>query len=112
MNKKLITGSVLAAILMTGSAVGFASAQTATTPVAVSATQAIEIALAEVPGEVQEVDLDRDDGQQVYEVEIVNADGVEMEVEVDAETGEVLEVEADDDDCRDKRGKDRRGDRS
>ena len=101
MNKKLITGGVLAAMIMAGSAVGLAKAQSAMEPVAVSEAQAIEIALAEVPGAVQETELEREDGNQVYEIEIVNADGAEIEVAVDAQSGKVLDIEAEDgdDDC-------------
>jgi uncharacterized membrane protein YkoI len=60
--------------------------------------QAVEIALAEVPGEVQETELEREDGVLVYEIEILTADGVEMEVEINADSGEILEIEAEDDD--------------
>ena len=59
--------------------------------------QAIEIALLEVPGEVQEIELEKEDGMLVYEVEIINADGEEYEVEIAADTGAVIEVEAEDD---------------
>ncbi|MBO6758996.1 MAG: PepSY domain-containing protein [Roseibium sp.] len=98
MDKKLITGGVVASMLLAMGGMGAVSAQSADAPAALSVTQAIEIALAEVPGAVQETELEREDGRQVYEIEILTADGVEMEVEIDANTGAVLEIEADDGD--------------
>ncbi|MBO6891484.1 MAG: PepSY domain-containing protein [Roseibium sp.] len=106
MEKKVIVGSVIAGLLVSMGAMGAATAQSATTPVAMSEEKAIEIALAEVPGTVQETELEKEDGKQVYEIEILTADGVEMEVEIDVATGTVLEVEADDDGDDDHDGKD------
>lgn len=98
MTKKLITGGLLAGLLATAGTAGVVAAQSATEAPGLTEAQAIEIALAEVPGEVQEAELEREDGGQVYEIEILMADGMEMEVEIDANTGDVLEVEAEDDD--------------
>lgn len=49
-------------------------------------------ALARYPGTVLEVELEGSE----YEVEILGADGVIMEIDYDARTGELLEVEVDD----------------
>ncbi|WP_415716954.1 PepSY domain-containing protein [Roseibium sp.] len=106
MEKKVIVGSVIAGLLVSMGAMGAATAQSATTPVAMSEEKAIEIALAEVPGTVQETELEKEDGKQVYEIEILTANGVEMEVEIDVATGTVLEFEADDDGDDDHDGKD------
>ncbi len=96
MNIKAITGGALAGLVLAGGAV---SAQSLATATGLTEEQVIAIALEEVPGEVQEVELESEDGMQVYEVEVMSAEGVEMEVEIAAETGEVLEVAADEDDC-------------
>ena len=56
----------------------------------------LEIAQRTVPGEVLEVDLDRDDGRLLYEVEILARNGRVRTVTLDARTGAVLEVEDDD----------------
>ncbi|MCZ8016363.1 MAG: PepSY domain-containing protein [Limnobacter sp.] len=63
----------------------------------ISAEQAREIALKEFPGVVTELELDdRDYGKGwKWEVEVVNADGKEVEVDLDAKTGKVLKVEKD-----------------
>lgn len=98
MNKKLITGGIVAGLLASVGAAGVVAAQATGEAPGLTEAQAVEIALAEVPGDVQETELEREDGMQVYEVEILTADGVEMEIEIDANTGEILEVEAEDDD--------------
>ncbi|MFC3039708.1 PepSY domain-containing protein [Virgibacillus xinjiangensis] len=57
--------------------------------------EAVEIAQNTVSGKVIEMELDEDDGRYVYEFEL-RTDKGEAEVEIDAETGEVLETELDD----------------
>ena len=98
MDKKLIAGSALAGLLLAGGIVGTVSAQTLAARTGLTLEQAAEIALLEVPGEIMEVDLEREDGMQIYEIEILSVDGVEMEVEIAADTGDVLEIEAEGDD--------------
>lgn len=104
MNKNLILGSGLAGLILTSGVVGMVSAQTAATETGLTQEQVIAIALSEVPGEVQEVELERHRGNQIYEIEILAADGTEMEVEVEAETGDVLKVKAEGEKCDKKRG--------
>lgn len=50
------------------------------------------------PGRVIEIDLERDDGRWVYELELVTPQGRLYEMEIDAASGEVLEVEHEEDD--------------
>lgn len=57
--------------------------------------EAIEIALAEFSGEVEEAELDNDDGRFIYEIEI-EAGEQEAEFDIDAVTGEILDMEIDD----------------
>ncbi len=57
--------------------------------------QAIDIALEHFPGVVEEVELEKNNGRLIYEIEI-EADGEEAEFEIDAYTGEILIVEIDD----------------
>lgn len=54
--------------------------------------QIIEDATSRYPGRVVEVELDDDE----YEIEILLDDGAKVELEYDAGTGELLEVDIDD----------------
>lgn len=48
------------------------------------------------PGEVVEVELEYDLGTRVYEIELITPEGLLIEVDLDAATGKILEVEEDD----------------
>lgn len=104
MNKKLITGGALAGLILAGGIGGTLSAQTASELTGLSEEQAVAIALEVFPGEVQEIELEREKGMQIYEIEILAADGVENEIEINAENGEVLASNGDGDkDCERKK---------
>ena len=60
-----------------------------------SIDEAKETALNEIPGTIDEIELERDDGRLIYEVEI-ETDNREAEVEVDAYTGEIIMISWDD----------------
>ena len=65
----------------------------------VTAKQAIDIALAAVPGQVHEVELEREDDRLVWEVELVaSQDNKEYEILISATSGEILEMDIDDED--------------
>lgn len=61
----------------------------------ISEQKAIEIAEKEVNGMMKEIEIDEDDGQILYEVELQTNKG-EADVDIDAETGKVVKVELDD----------------
>lgn len=63
----------------------------------ISPEQATEKALAAKPGTVSETELERKMGKYYYEVEVVDAQGVEWEIDLDATTGEVKRVKRDSD---------------
>jgi len=109
MNKKLIAGGTLTGLVLAGGLMGAVSAQSVADATGLSEEQVIEIALSEVAGEVTDVDLERHRGGQVYEVEVLALDGAEMEVKINAETGEVLHVNAEGEDCDKGKGKGKRG---
>lgn len=46
-----------------------------------------------VPGEVIEVEFERENRRWTYEIKVIDRRGVIREVEMDAATGEILEVE-------------------
>jgi uncharacterized membrane protein YkoI len=99
MNTKLIAGGALTGLILAGGIAGMVSAQSAADATGLTEEQIIAIALTEVPGDVTDVELERERGKRIYEVEIRTQDGTEMEVEIAADTGDILRVEAEDDDC-------------
>ena len=56
---------------------------------------ATKTALEKVPGTVKAVELENEDGKNVYGFDIVAKDGSQQEVKIDAQTGKVVKVEAD-----------------
>lgn len=120
MNKtKLWIGSLSAAVLLGGSAVAASgsvngqSVQTTPTSTSQSATQnqsntgklltvtqakAAALKAADGNGKVDDVDLERRNGQIIYEVEIDRRGSNDVVVRLDAYTGKVLAVVNDDDD--------------
>lgn len=87
----------------------FAAAVAISTALALTTSQALAIdsmpktnvsmetclmaALKAHPGEVKELEMSLEDGVPHYEFEIITADGRETEVECDAMTGKIVEVE-------------------
>jgi uncharacterized membrane protein YkoI len=60
----------------------------------VTASQAREIALRRVPGRIVHMDMETtSSGRMSYEFEVKSRDGKDMDVEVDAMSGEIIEVE-------------------
>ncbi|HEY6642057.1 PepSY domain-containing protein [Povalibacter sp.] len=55
----------------------------------------LAIAQQAVPGEVIEVELERDDGKLIYEIKVLTTKGRVREIEIDARTGSVLAIEDD-----------------
>jgi uncharacterized membrane protein YkoI len=53
------------------------------------------IALAHIPGQVREVELEQSDGMLVYSIEVVGKDSKTVETQVNAATGEYLGLEVD-----------------
>lgn len=75
-----------------------AEAQALQSKATISAAEARSAALAAVPGTAGQVELDNENGNVVYSVEITKADGSTIDVKVDAGNAEVLHQEADDGD--------------
>ncbi|MCG5214740.1 PepSY domain-containing protein [Streptosporangium sp. KLBMP 9127] len=103
MRKPLIitTAALVAALAAFG---GVALADETPSPVSapkVSLDQAVKTALGTVAGGwVESADFDRDGDRQVWEIDVITADGAERELAVDAATGKVLsanDTDGDDD---------------
>lgn len=85
---------VLAVTLGILSSSTFAHAQAETR---LTAEEAIAIALEVQPGTIGEAELDQFEGRDVYDIEVVNEAGEEIEFKVDVLTGDVLNTWTDDD---------------
>ncbi|WP_020179700.1 PepSY domain-containing protein [Methylopila sp. M107] len=55
--------------------------------------QVLDAARREVPGDVVKVELERDDGRWTYEIKILTPAGERREVELDAKSLQILEVD-------------------
>lgn len=66
------------------------------TKTVISTEEAAKIALQQFSGEVDEIELEEEDGRLIYEVEIERGEQ-EAEVEIDAYTGEVIVIEIEED---------------
>jgi uncharacterized membrane protein YkoI len=75
-----------------------AEAQALRSKATVSAAEARSAALAAVPGTAGQVELDNENGNVVYSVEIEKSDGSTIDVKVDAGNAKVLHQDADDGD--------------
>lgn len=59
--------------------------------------QAQQIALQQVPGKIQHVDMDLENGVLVYEVFILTPENRIFEVEILAKSGKILKIEEEND---------------
>ena len=57
----------------------------------------IKRATEQHPGKVSEVELERENGGYVYEIDIIDDKGIKTEFKLDAKSGEVLSSKVDDD---------------
>jgi uncharacterized membrane protein YkoI len=84
------------ASFMTGAETGSDDDQTdeGNEPGRISKKQAGDIALSILDGKIDEIELDREDGVLIYEVE-VKYQGEDYDFDIDAETGEILKIDDD-----------------
>lgn len=57
----------------------------------------LERVAQQYPGQVLEVELERDDGAWIYELKLMRRDGILLELDLDARSGTVLRREREDD---------------
>ncbi|MFC1749762.1 PepSY domain-containing protein [Pseudomonadota bacterium] len=55
----------------------------------------LEISRKQTPGRILEVELEREDGRLIYELEILDDKGRVWELEIDAENGKIIKREQD-----------------
>lgn len=102
MKKKWIIGGIVSVVVL-GGAFGVSAVsgndQFSESAVDFSQKEAEAAAKEEVDGlKIEKVEKDKEDGISIYEIEGQTEDGKEAEVEVDANTGEVVQVEHNEDD--------------
>jgi uncharacterized membrane protein YkoI len=69
----------------------------------ISMKEAEEIAVRKAGGTIESIELEKDDGRLIYEIELRSENGDDdIDIDVDALTGEVLKVDRDDDDDDDR----------
>lgn len=61
----------------------------------ISIEDAISIAMEQIPGEIVKIELDTENGTLVYEVDIITAQGIKYEMDIDAQTGRIINIERD-----------------
>jgi uncharacterized membrane protein YkoI len=93
MNKHPLSLAAAAAALL-ALAAGPALAHPYSTPL----HRCVNAALAKKPGKVLEVELETEDGRQIYEIDIAGKDGKRWELECDLETNRIVKVELEEDD--------------
>ncbi|WP_071393761.1 PepSY domain-containing protein [Bacillus tuaregi] len=107
MSKKILIGAVLSAVVLGGSIAAVAAKDDTTKSVAdgkksfITLEEAKAIALKEVDGRVESIDLETKVGKSYYEVEI-EKDKMDYDIYIDAVTGEPYSVKQDDDDFDDR----------
>lgn len=101
MNKKIWIVSIAIATVIAGSGSVIAANNV---PTNISKDKAKEIALQAVPGTVTDIELEREHGISMYEVEIDKKNSLEeVDVHIAADSGKVLSIVNDDDDDDDDR---------
>ena len=89
--KKLIAGLVAIMILVCGCTAAFADQKSLTREEAIQVALD-RVCLKEEAVTFTKIELDRDDGRQIWEIEFISA-GVEYDFDIDARTGNVLEMD-------------------
>src|SRR3989338_7052387 len=103
----MLGGSIILAILLFGSLFVMAtlmkyggSSDDAITGLAtvpsITSAQAGSIASGAVKGTVEEIELEKENGNPIYSVEIINEKG-EHDIKIDAHTGKILKIEVEND---------------
>ncbi|MGE3771743.1 MAG: PepSY domain-containing protein [Gammaproteobacteria bacterium] len=101
-SRRFLTASAVAAALVATSAAALADVsygearKLRADGKALPEERIIELVNKARPGEVTDLELDRDLGRLVYEVEVRDAQGQEWDLELDAASGEVLGEQRDD----------------
>ena len=70
--------------------IGMSASQSGETAPKISMVEALKIATEVVPGRVVEAELEDEEDVIFYEIEIISSDGIIVEVQVDAQSGQII----------------------
>lgn len=98
MKRKLIIAGVTGLVLIGGAISVAAYTEQEINKKVITLDKAEEIANSKVVGSIDSIELEREHGRLEYHVDVQGQNGEEIEVEMDAVTGEVIKVKNDDDD--------------
>ncbi|WP_164525586.1 PepSY domain-containing protein [Siminovitchia acidinfaciens] len=97
MKKKLLIGSITGLLILGGAVSAGATPKTnskGNTPSVISMEEAKDIALKEFGGKLKNIELDKENGHQVYDIELLLENkGEEIDLDVDAISGKIMDVE-------------------
>ena len=60
-----------------------------------SLEEILDISSKQIAGRILEVKLEHDDGQMIYEIEVLDNKGIVWEIKLDASTGKIIKQEQD-----------------
>ena len=99
--RKTITALIVSGGLISTTAVLYANDKdnisNGLNEVSIPMNKAVDIALNAVPGMAYEAEFEFEDGKPVWEIELVDANNNAYELEIDANSGEILSKELEND---------------
>lgn len=91
MNNKVFL-TIIGSLLLVGGVLGILTFNSDSASAYLTKDEAMQKVQTQFPGEIVELELDKERNKEIYEVEIKGTDRF-YELEIDAETGEVLKIE-------------------
>ena len=91
----LVGGSLVGATLVAQAKTNNSEDVTAVTNTAVTLDLAVAIATQTIPGTASKVEFENENGELLWEVEVVDVNGQVYDLTIDANTGKVLKQELD-----------------
>lgn len=110
MKRKLMIGSIAGLVALSGALGVGAASKSNVQPGGtnneskvdiISTEEAKQIALDEFGGKLKSIELEKDDGMMIYDIELLSEnkkDDIDIDIDIHAVTGEIIKVDRDDDD--------------
>ena len=104
MKRKLLIGSI-AGLFVLGGAMGAGAASKSAdvnsaekTANIISTKDAEEIAINEFGGKLKSIELEKDDGHFIYDIELLQKNGEDIDLDLNAVSGKIIKIDRHDDD--------------